>query len=121
MACNICKHCGAVNKHFSFQCAVKSKKESIVKPKVKIKQFSDKKIKELAVYRKERDKYFKDHPICEFPECQSTDIQLHHSRGRCGSLLTDSSYFKSLCDTHHKFIENHPLIAKQLGLSADRL
>lgn len=121
MACNICKHCGAVNKHFSFQCAIKPKKESIAKPKVKIKQFSDKKIKELAVYRKERDKFLKSKSVCEYPGCESTELTCHHSEGRIGSNLTDASKFKALCWKHHLHIETHPDEAKQLGLSDDRL
>lgn len=86
-----------------------------------IKPISDKKASELKEYRLVRDKFFKDNPICQFDGCNSKDIQLHHAKGRLGNLLSDVQYFRSLCDTHHRYVETHPLEAKQMGLSLDRL
>ena len=82
---------------------------------------SDKKLDELKVYRKNRDQYFKDHPVCEFPDCNSTRIQLHHKRGHVGQYLTDQRYFCSLCGHHHRWVEENPTQAKEMGLSEDRL
>jgi hypothetical protein len=96
-------------------------KEALAKPKKKFKVVSDKQAKRLAEYRKKRDNYFKENPVCEYPECCSTDIQLHHKRGRIGALLSDERYFCSLCDKHHKFVELNPVVAKAMGLSMDRL
>ncbi len=86
-----------------------------------IAKFSEKKIMALKIYRKLRDQYFKDHPVCEFPLCKSTDITLHHAKGRIGELLTDITYFRSLCLKHHSYIEAHPSVAKSFGLSFNRL
>lgn len=129
-----CKHCLKINQHHSFQCSLIRKpikthnhKESgslpvIQKLKSKpISPVSDKQKIRLAEYRVVRDKFFKDNPVCQFPECSSTDIQLHHSRGRVGSLLTDAEHFRSLCDKHHRYCELNPIEAKRLGLSGGRL
>lgn len=86
-----------------------------------IAPISGKRMDELKVYRKTRDGYFKEHPVCEYPGCTSTNIQLHHGAGRIGTFLTDKRYFKSLCDTHHRFVEINPLEAKRLNLSFKRL
>jgi len=98
-------------------------RESVLKPTTskRIKPISDKKLEELKEYRIVRDRYFKNNPVCEFPNCSSREITLHHAKGRIGSLLTDDRYFKSLCIYHHTYCEEHPTEAKRLGLSFDRL
>lgn len=117
---NICKWCNAVNQHFSFQCRHIDKKEDKRKPKKPISPISKNRIEALKKYRRLRDKYFKDNPICEFKGCYSKDITLHHAKGRIGSFLTDKRYFKSLCLTHHRFVEDNPLEAIKMGLSFRR-
>lgn len=117
----ICKYCNSVNKHFSFQCRLKPKKNTKSKVKKPIAKFSDKKLSELKEYRKKRDIFLKQNNKCEFPGCESTDITCHHSEGRIGANLTDVSKFKALCWPHHKYCEENPLEAKKLGLSKDRL
>lgn len=86
-----------------------------------IRKFSKKRSKQLSVYNKLRDKHFSDNPICEFPGCERDDVTLHHGKGRCGELLNDIRYFKSLCPYHHQWVELHPDQAKELGLSYNRL
>lgn len=86
-----------------------------------IAPISNKRKEALKRYRRLRDRYFIDHPVCEYPECDSTDITLHHGKGRCGAFLTDKRYFKSLCLKHHQFVEENPLTAQKLGLSFKRL
>lgn len=93
----------------------------VVKKIYKIKPISKNRQDALKIYRKRREKYFKDHPVCEFPGCQSTDITLHHSKGRVGAFLTDKRWFKSLCWKHHKYCEENPIEAQKLGLSYKRL
>lgn len=87
----------------------------------KIAPISLKKAKELKIYRIERDRYFKEHPICEFPGCASRKITLHHRRGRCGTLLTDRRYFCSLCLKHHNYVNEHNEEAQKLGFVESRL
>lgn len=84
------------------------------KPKVKIKPFSDKKLTEMAAYRKVRDKYFLLHPVCQFKGCSSTNIELHHKRSR-KYFLCDASVFMSVCRKHHNWIHDNVNEAKELG------
>ena len=94
------------------------KDKSVLK---RIKSVSDKKLVELAEYRVVRDQYLKDHPICEFYTCDCREVELHHAKGRIGSLLTDIRYFRSLCREHHQWAEKNPVLAKEMGLSLSRL
>lgn len=96
-------------------------KKPIVKNTKPIKNFSKKSMENLRRYRKARDEYLRDKPVCEFPNCNSTEVTLHHKKGRLGSYLTDKRYFSALCWRHHQFIETHPKIAKKLNLSLNRL
>lgn len=86
-----------------------------------MKNRSDKRAKQEREYRKLRDKFLQDNPVCMFPECQSEHVTLHHARGRIGNLLTDVSNFRSLCPEHHQFVELNPDVAKEWGLSLSRL
>ena len=91
------------------------KKRSFIKP------ISDKQASKLAEYRVVRDAYLKANPVCQFKGCTSRDVCVHHAKGRVGDLLSDNRYFRSLCDHHHKLIELKPTLAKELGLSLNRL
>lgn len=97
------------------------KRKPIERKPVKIKQVSNKMNKRLAEYRKLRDEYLKANPICQYPNCNSTELDLHHGQGRIGNLLTDTRYFIGLCRTHHIWVENNPQQAKKLNLSFDRI
>lgn len=97
------------------------KKTPLPRPKKQIAKFSKKKLSELKEYRKVRDVFLKDNPICEYPGCTSRDVTLHHKKGRQGDYLTDSRFFSALCWPHHQHIETHPEEAKSLGLSFSRL
>jgi hypothetical protein len=99
----------------------KAKTELIKTKKYVIKSMSYKQYERLKKYRVLRDEFFVNNPICMFPNCNSKEIQLHHSRGRIGALLTDVRYFKSLCNAHHSLCELNPLEAQNLGLSYKRL
>jgi hypothetical protein len=92
-----------------------------LKPLKPIKKVADKRAKENIIYEKNKKEHFLEHPICEFPNCQSEDVTLHHSTGKIGKLLYDKTHFKSLCWPHHFWCELHPKEAKELGLSFDRL
>src|SRR4051794_571077 len=56
----------------------------------KIRPVSDKRKTALNLYKETREAYLREHPACEFPGCTSTDITLHHKKGRIGELLTNS-------------------------------
>lgn len=98
-----------------------AKKTPLKKPTKRIAKFSKKSLDSLKRYRKLRDIFLKENPICMYPGCKCREVTLHHARGRIGSFLTDKRYFKSLCWPHHQYIEQNPDLAQQLGLSYSRL
>ncbi len=123
---NICKHCGAVNQHFSFQCPTQRKpiktsdaKKNVewhsnnsykpavpyvkVTPKKRINPVSDKQLKRLVKYAKLRDTYMSANEVCEasLPNCTGKSTELHHKNGREGENLFN--HFMAVCNgCHHK-------------------
>jgi hypothetical protein len=61
----------------------------------------------------------KENQICPITKKQTTDI--HHKKGREGSLLLDESYWIALSREGHKYVEEHPIWAKDNGYSLSRL
>lgn len=129
-----CVICGSINKkviskkcfespNFCYQKAQKEKYLKKQKPQVKkpIKKVSDRQIKRISQYRNVRDIFLKENPVCQFPNCKSENVELHHASGRVGNLLVDKKHFKALCREHHNWVELHPNKAKELKLSVDRL
>lgn len=92
-----------------------------VKKTYRIKPISKNRQEALKTYRRRREKHFKDYPVCQYPGCKSTEVTLHHGKGRIGAFLTDKRWFKSLCWPHHKYCEENPKEAIRLGLSYKRL
>lgn len=92
------------------------------KPKKSISPFSEKMLEGLKVYKVERLKYLEKHPICEAKtnDCTKEAQQIHHKKGRIGSLLTDPAYFLAVCHQCHVYIEVHPEEAKENGWSLER-
>lgn len=92
------------------------------KPKKRkaISPISDKQAERLKVYRKNRDKYMKEHPFCEarLENCTFKATDLHHKKKRIGDNLTNQKYFMALCRSCHNFIENKMSIeeAERKGL-----
>ena len=86
------------------------------KARKQIKQFSKKKLNQLAEYRPKRDKYLKEHPICEVKGCGRSTTNLHHKAGREGKLLIMVEYFMACCDIcHPKKIHENPEWARENG------
>ena len=71
-------------------------------------------------YREKRDEFLKANPKCLVEGCNG-DSSNHHARGRIGKNLTDVSTFRNLCFDHHRYFEEHPHEAKELGISLNRL
>lgn len=101
--------------------ALRTKSVSTIKSTKPIAKISKNRIEALKIYRRKRDKFFEENPVCMFPGCSSRKITLHHGRGRVGSFLTDKRWFKSLCWPHHKYCEENPSEAIKLNLSYKRL
>lgn len=91
------------------------------KPRKPIPKVSKKLAKQRRVYEKNKATYFETVEHCEFPGCEVTNVTLHHAAGRIGDKLTDLSNFVALCWAHHQWCEEHPIEAKELGLSVSRL
>ena len=118
-----CKDCWLKIKAQEQSSEPKSYKVSKTKqsPVKRIKSVSTKKLAELRDYRVVRDKYLADHKVCQHPDCKNLSEDLHHAKGRVGSLLTDVRFFKALCRSCHRWVEENPEGAKALGLSLSRL
>lgn len=85
----------------------------------KIKPISDRKQKELVVYRKLRDEYMASHKICEWcGEKPSKD--LHHKMPRA-YYLRDVSVFSALCRSCHDRCESDHNAAREAGFKLDHL
>jgi hypothetical protein len=97
------------------------KRSPLKRKPVKINPVSKSLAKALREYEKVKAEFFKEVKVCQFPGCESEELTLHHARGRIGKNLTDRSTFRGLCEYHHRHCELHPIEAKELGLSADRL
>lgn len=97
------------------------------KPKptaARIPVYSSKRAKQNAVYSVMRIKFLQDHPMCEMHLsgiCTQKATEVHHTAGRIEELLLDTRFWKSGCHNCHSWVELHPVEAKELGLSVDRL
>jgi hypothetical protein len=94
----------------------------VVKAVEPIKKVSDKMAKLLRVYNVLANQFKKNNPIClATVECSgSPTTEVHHRKGR-GEYLLDESTFLPVCGNCHKWIEAHPKLSKEYGLSGDRL
>lgn len=89
----------------------------------KIKKISVKREKENKEYSKKRTLFLDKNSVCfaRLNNCTLKATDVHHKKGRIGSNFLDESTWIPLCRNCHSYIEEHPLIAKQLGFSEDRL
>jgi hypothetical protein len=75
-------------------------------------------------YRKVKREYLRENRMCEahaliYPgEKAPVARAIHHSRGRIGSLLCDTTYFFSTCNNCHHWIHSFVKRARELGLIA---
>lgn len=93
------------------------------KKKKPINKVSTKQKEALKEYNKVRKEFLNKNPICaaRFLGCQIGATDVHHGKGKIGSLLTDTAHFVSLCRSCHRIVEERPEMAKELGLSKSRL
>lgn len=82
---------------------------------------SKKRAAQERIYAKIRKVYLFCHPNCEVVGCGCESSEIHHRKGRIGDLLTDEKFFMAVCRSHHNYIENHPIEAKDQGYSLSRL
>jgi hypothetical protein len=73
----------------------------------------------MAAYRRERELFLLEHPLCAMPGCLSPSREIHHKRGRIGPLLLIKEFWAGLCAAHHRWIGEHPREARELCLLAN--
>lgn len=72
--------------------------------------------KRLSDFHVVAKRFLKDHPVCRKERCMWRAVQVHHSRGRLGSLLTDARFFVEICKLHHRWIHDNMDAARKEGL-----
>jgi hypothetical protein len=89
-----------------------------------IKPKSDKKSIQDQLYTVLRNKFFQDdnNKSCKarLQGCTILATDVHHTKGR-GENLNDVSTWIPLCRTCHTYIELHPVEAKNLNFSSNRI
>lgn len=92
------------------------------KKKKGIRNVSKKRGVENRVYSDLR-KQFLEGRQCEanLKGCTGQATQVHHAAGRIGSRLVDVKKFVAVCASCHRFLEDNPAKARELGLSKSRL
>lgn len=66
-----------------------------------------------AEYLKLKESFLKLHPVCAITQTKATE--LHHSRGRIGTLLADQRFFIPVSKRGHRWIHDHPDSARRLA------
>lgn len=84
-----------------------------------MKKISDKRRKQNQEYLKIRAEILASNPICPVTNQPATEI--HHMKGRTGTLLTDRKYMLPVSREGHVWIEMNPEEAKAKGWSLSRL
>lgn len=89
-----------------------------VKRRTKIPPRSKAQAARLREYKRLADEWRSDpaNQTCRFQGCRCRKVDIHHTRGRVGSLLTATEYWVPVCRTHHNWIGENPVQARQLGL-----
>lgn len=111
------------DKYCSGKCAMKCKKPDLkLKPVYKpIKKVSEKRKIENLKYAAQRIIFLgkPKNKICPVTGKETTEI--HHKKGRTGSLFLDENYWLAVSREGHRLIEENPEWAKEKGYSIDRL
>ena len=85
------------------------------KPKKRIRPIAPKREEQYKIYRPRRDKYMKEHPVCEWEGCNKLSNDLHHKNGKTNEMLYNVFYFMAICRSHHTSIDLDPINARSLG------
>lgn len=98
---NLCSYCWNVlnSKPIKSNSVIKKQSESYKERNEKYKL-----LKEL---------YIKEHPTCEYENCNKPGEEIHHKEGRKGDKLFCS--FMHICREHHMFIHNNVKESKEKG------
>jgi len=89
-----------------------------------IRYSSNARAKQVREYIKLKRAFFEEHPYCQVcPEIfrnkrrhYANDI--HHTRGKVGTLLNDTNHWLATCREGHDWIHSHIGLAREAGLIA---
>lgn len=108
--------CGYCNYKRKQEKKKKDNKVTVTKKNKRISPVSQKRLEQLAIYRVRRDKYLREHPVCEVHDCNKATTNLHHKATRRGILLIIVKYFMATCEAcHPKRIHENPKWARENG------
>ena len=96
--------------------------KALAKPTSKPNPVSKKMTKTMSEYERKRVAFFALHPFCQarLAGCTIGAAQIHHKAGRGENHLRIATWLP-VCRNCHTWIELHPVEAKELGLSENRL
>lgn len=77
--------------------------------------------KRLRLYEKAKIEYLSRFVVCESEFCNNNSSQIHHKKGRIGSLLWDKNFFLAVCPFCHTKIETNRKWAMEKGYLLDRV
>lgn len=129
----LCKECKLDKYIFGRGLCSSCYKKNYKPPKSKKKHsedFREKGKQRNLEYKKAREEFLLTHDHCEvalegclapYPTFDREFLQVHHKKGRIGSLLTDQKYFLCVCGVCHRFLEDNSQWAKDNGYSLSRL
>lgn len=129
-----CDKCGELRviwkndggKRFCKYCWSAHKTTGKIKPTIKQKRIpprSPKRIIQDAEYSKKRIIFLTDNPLCQahLPGiCTNLSTDVHHKKGRVGTLFLDETHWLSVCRACHSYIETHPKESRLIGHSESK-
>lgn len=77
---------------------------------------SNKMARKMDEYRALKAEYLRAFPTCQCGGCRNASHEIHHSRGRVGTLLLDWRYWLALCRSCHRWAGDNPAKARAHGL-----
>ena len=111
----------SIQKYCSWKCTNDNKKSPKKKVFAPIRKDSKKRSVEKSKYLVQRIQFLskKENKVCPITGQPTTDV--HHQKGRIGSLLLDERFWIALSRDGHEKVENNPEWAKENAYSFDRL
>lgn len=91
-----------------------------------IRPVSKKRGEQLKIYKSLRQEFLKANPLCQNVDCPTlnghrrTATEVHHSRGKTGTMLLQVKWFRALCSWCHRWVHDNPNKARVLGLLCEK-
>lgn len=90
------------------------KRKTPLRSRTRLRKTSPKRRKQLQAYSPQRKSYLLRFPVCAVCKKEPSS-QIHHTKGRVGTILNDEAYFLAVCWKCHAKITNHGAWAKANG------